>query len=62
MKKYQCFIDVENDECDIIAVDSLTIQAFNPDDAYLLATEIAQKRYKNFYVWEITNDDLIEEL
>lgn len=61
MKKYQVFIDVpQDDEWEEIAVESMVVEAFNPDDAFIRAVREADNLYENFYIWEVTEEDLIE--
>lgn len=60
MKKYQVFIDVAKDEdWEEIEVETMEIEAFNPDDAFIRAVREADNLYENFYVWEVTKDDVI---
>ena len=60
LKEYQVFIDVPQDEdWEEIEVESTTVEAFNCNDAYQTATREAQEKYEDFYVWEITEDDII---
>lgn len=60
MKKYQVFIDVAQDEgWKDIGVETMEVEAFNPDDAFMLATREAQELYDDFYVWEVTEEDKI---
>lgn len=60
MKKYQVYIDVAEDEnFEDIVVESTTVEALNPDDAYMEAVKEAQEDYEYFYVWEVTEDDEI---
>lgn len=61
MKKYQVFIDVpQDDEWQEIIVESMEIEAFNCDDAKQQAVRLAESLYEDCYVWEVTEDDLIE--
>lgn len=61
MKIYQIFIDVPQDEnWEDIEVESTTVEAFNPNDAFMKATREAEEKYEDFYVWEVTENDLIE--
>lgn len=60
MKKYQVFIDVpQDDEWQEISVESMEIEAFNCDDAKQQAVRFAEEMYKDCYVWEVTEDDVI---
>lgn len=60
MKKYKVFIDVAQTENWVnINVESMEVEAFNCNDAYMKANRHAQELYDNFYVWEVTEDDVI---
>ena len=60
MNTYQIFIDVAQDEnWEEIDVESTTIEAFNCNDAYMRANEEAEEKYEHFYVWEVSEEDVI---
>lgn len=61
MKKYQVHIDlpIEGD-WDNIEVETIVIEAFNCDDAKERAVRYADSNYDDSYVWEITEDDIID--
>ena len=61
MNKYQVFIDVALDgDWNNIDVESLEIEAKSPKEAADKASEIYMRKGLDFYVWEVSNDDIIE--
>lgn len=62
MKKYQIFIDIPiDDDWEDIEVESIVVEAFNCNDAFMKATREAQELYEDFYVWEVTEDDILDD-
>ncbi len=60
MKHYQVYIDVPTKgEWEDIEVEGMEVEAFNCNDAYMKATLMAQELYEDFYVWEVTEKDII---
>lgn len=60
MKEYQVFIDVPYDEDWLeLYVETLIVEAHNCNDAYDKAIKEAQKYHVDFYVWEVTEEDII---
>lgn len=59
MNRYQVFIDVpqDGDWAKPIEVETLEIQAHNANDAYQQAHR--EVEHEEFYVWEVTEDDII---
>tara|TARA_R110000772_G_scaffold89822_2_gene185883 strand:- start:1422 stop:1598 length:177 start_codon:yes stop_codon:yes gene_type:complete len=58
MNTYQVFIDVAVDgDWNEIEVESLEIDAFNANDAFMKAQR--EYSHEDFYVWEVTEDDII---
>jgi hypothetical protein len=60
--KYQAFVDipVDNDWENIEVVDYI-VSGNNPEEARDNAAKEAQKEYDDFYVWEISDEDLIQD-
>lgn len=60
--KYQVFVDIpldeEWEECE---VETLIIEADSPDEAMEKVDVEMVKTHENFYIWQVTNDDIIEE-
>lgn len=60
MKKYQVFIDVAQTESwENIRVETMEVEAFNCDGAKQSAVTQAESLYEHCYVWEVTEDDVI---
>lgn len=64
MDDYQIMVDVtKSGDWDDIKVKDFIVSADSPKDAYTKGTEKAEKflldGYKDFYVWEITEEDIV---
>lgn len=60
MKTYLVHVDVpQENDWENIEVESMEVEAFNCDEAKRIATIVAEGLYEDCYVWEVTEDDVI---
>jgi hypothetical protein len=60
--KYQAMVDIPvDDDWENIDVVSYIVSGDTPEEARDNASIEAQKEYDDFYVWEISEDDIIED-
>ena len=64
MKQYSVYIDImaDRDSNDVQEVVGLDVEASNKDVAYIKAKEIADKEFKYYYIWEVMEEDEIDDM
>ena len=61
MKKYEVFVDVSYDDWETINVETYIVEAKDAEEANRLASTRAEGDFETYYVWEVLEDDILEE-